>query len=101
MNKKLITVGEKILGQLALETDIDTLDKSIGYFEGILEKSESKKWILRNEKTRSSNFIRDIHGCAIGTEDGQKDTIYTRANTVYRDSPLGRLLVQRGGMSFT
>jgi hypothetical protein len=97
MNEKLISVGEKILDQLAWETDIGTLDKSIGYFEGVIEKSESKKWILRNEKTRSSNFIRDIHGCAIGTEDGQNDTIYTRANTVYRDSPLGRLLVQGVG----
>ena len=60
-------------------------------------KSETKKWILRNEKTRTSIFIRDIHGCAIDTEDGQTDTIYTKTNTVYRDSPLGRLLTKGVG----
>ena len=38
MNKKLISVGEKILDQLALEADINTPDKSIGYFEGVLDK---------------------------------------------------------------
>lgn len=97
MKEKLIQVGEKILNQLAWETDINSPDKSIGYFEGVLGAKEAQKWILRNEKQRTSAFVRDIHGCAIGTEDGRSDTIYTKYNTVYRDSPLGRLLTKGVG----
>ncbi len=97
MNHKLISIGEKILEQLALEADINTPDKSIGYFEGALDKRETQKWILRNEKARSSVFVKDMHGCAIDTADGQTDTIYTKTNTVYRDSPLGRLLTKGVG----
>ena len=42
MNEELIKVGEKILNQLAWETDINTPDKSIGYFEGVLGAKEAQ-----------------------------------------------------------
>lgn len=97
MKEKLISTGEKILTQLGLEASIDTPDKSIGYFEGVLANKEAQKWILRNEKAATSKFVNDINGCAIGTQEGQADTIYTKTNTIFRDSPLGRFLAHGVG----
>jgi hypothetical protein len=96
-NDKLIKLGDKIIQQLGLESQLDTADKSIGYFEGNISETPFKKWILRNQKAMQSFVTRDIHGNVQGLVPGVSDTIYTTSNSISRDSLVGKYIIQGVG----
>lgn len=99
MNRKIVSIGEKILQQVGLEKDLQSPDQSIGFFEGKIQKQKAEKWILRKPKATTSAVVKNFQGDTVGTRVASIDTIYTPNNTVWRDSPLGGQIIQGVGES--